>query len=57
MTTRRALMAEADQRRAARVARKEGVPVTIELPDGTRFTFGASTAVSVARGNSFDDAL
>lgn len=57
MSTRRALIAEADQRRAARVARKEGVPVTIELPDGTRFTFGASPAAAVSRGNSFDDAL
>lgn len=57
MATRRALIHEADLRRTARVARKEGVPVTIELPDGTRFTFGAGTPAASGRTNGFDEAL
>lgn len=37
MSNRRAAIALADIRRAARVARDEGVRVTLELPDGVKF--------------------
>ena len=54
----RALIKEADLKRVAKVARDERVAVCVELPDGTKFTFGpAGAALPAARGNGFDDAL
>lgn len=38
----RAIIREADMRRVAKVAREQGVPVCIELPDGTKLHFGKS---------------
>lgn len=54
----RALIKEADLKRAARVARDERVSVCVELPDGTKFTFGPpAAAASAGRSNGFDEAL
>lgn len=54
----RALIKQADLTRAARVAREERVSVCVELPDGTKYTFGPPAAVhAVGRANGFDEAL
>lgn len=54
----RALIKEADLKRAARVARDEQVSVCVELPDGTKFTFGPPSVAALSqRSNGFDEAL
>jgi hypothetical protein len=54
----RALIKQADLTRAARVAREERVSVCVELPDGTKYTFGPPAVVHAAgRANGFDEAL
>lgn len=54
----RALIKKSDLERAARVARDERVAVCVELPDGTKFTFGPSVLPpSIERPNGFDEAL
>lgn len=53
----RALIREADLKRAARVAREERVAVCVELQEGTRYTFGGVDVPPGGRANGLDDAL
>lgn len=53
----RAIIREADLKRAARVARTERVAVCVELPDGTKYTFGSGGDTAPGRANGFDAAL
>lgn len=59
MATRAALIREADLRRMARVVRKEGVDVRVDIAaDGTvSVHMGQAAAAGTARPNGFDDAL
>lgn len=49
----RALLRDAEMRRAAKIARQENVPIMVELPDGTKFHFGRPSEGRAA--NPLDD--